>query len=302
MAGKKEGEITWVLFAIALALIAIMPAVSAFIFDDSNVNFEIRFSETSCNDNGDMWVYPDGTSSNSLNDCKLSVGSAEKICCPLGYNCEQSGGDWNCIANSTFTCFDYKTQGACSGYAESTAKNSIYRTTGKACGSFEYVSGADCVDQIINCKCAWNSGAGKCDSQYNVNRNCSDGTGGILGACAFNDGGSTGCEEDIMLLKWTSSWSGAEADKPAECADGSRQVPCKPTIKLPFFTATNIIAAVIILAIIYIIYSLANKKRVGGSAQQVIQQIVKVQQGVQHERGIIKKKTKKSRRLARGKK
>src|SRR3989338_2258303 len=81
--------------------------VSASVWDSSNVDFEIRLSETVCNQNGDTWLFPDGSLTDSLNSCKLSVGSAEKICCPLGYNCEQSAGIWNCVANATFTCFDY---------------------------------------------------------------------------------------------------------------------------------------------------------------------------------------------------
>ncbi|MBI2046581.1 hypothetical protein HYT26_00250 [Candidatus Pacearchaeota archaeon] len=257
--GKKEEKITLVLFAAALVLIAIAPVASA-AWDSSEVNFEVRLSETACNNNGDIWLYPDGTSSNSLNNCKLGVDSTTKTCCPLGYNCEQSAGNWNCVANATFTCFDYKTQGACNNYAETTAKNSIYRATGKECGSFEYASGADCIKQIVSCKCEWSSSNNRCDSKYSINKNCSDGTGGILGACAFNDGGSTGCDEDIMLLKWSASWSGSEADKPAECADGNKQISCRPTIKLPFFTLLNGITVIAVIMLIYMIYAKKVKR------------------------------------------
>ena len=248
---------------ILLALLALQP-VSAWIWDESTVDFEIRLIETTCSTTGDRWLEPDESSSSSLQACRKTVNGATKTCCPLGFNCEQQGGTWSCYANATFTCFDYKTQSDCTGYSTSVAENSVYRSTGKYCGSWEQTAsttpGVDCIKQVTNCRCAWGN-ASTCSSSYALNLNCSDGTGGIIGACTFSDAGSTGCEEDIMLLKWGGAWTGNAAEKPSDCADGSKQVPCRPTLKLGFFTAQNAIAVILLIAIIYIIYSLANRQK-----------------------------------------
>lgn len=248
---------------ILLALPALKP-VSAWTWDESTVEFRITLTETTCSTTGDRWLEPDESSSNSLQDCRKTVNGATKTCCPLGFNCEQQGGAWSCYANATFTCFDYTTQSACSGYAESVAENSVYRSTGKYCGSWEQATsttpGVDCIKQVTNCRCAW-SNASTCSSSYALNLNCSDGTGGLIGACTFSDAGSTGCEEDIMLLKWGGAWTGNAAERPSDCSDGSKQVPCRPTLKLGFFTAQNAIAAILVIAIIYIAYSLANRQK-----------------------------------------
>ena len=150
------------------------------------------------------------------------------------------------MANATFICFNYKTRELCNIYSEVVAKSSIFQLTKKSCGSYNYNISSGCYRGIDDCECVWSQGS--CNASYSEVKICG-GQSSTTGTCTFSDDSSSECEGDITTIKWKATWLGAGSAP--ECKEGSKQILCRPTIKLPFFTLVNVIAVIALLIVIY---------------------------------------------------
>ena len=136
----------------------------------------------------------------------------------------------------------------CNRYSETVAKSFVSQVTGKICGKYAGPV-QNCFNGIDDCKCVWSQVS--CNASYSEVKICG-GQSSTTGTCTFSDDSSSECEGDITTIKWKATWiSALNASAPAECKDGSKQILCRPTIKLPFFTLVNVIAVIALLIVIY---------------------------------------------------
>ena len=112
----------------------------------------------------------------------------------------------------------------------------------------------NCDDPTRNCFCSWDD---QCNFKFDL---LDEGNGTIIGTCSFIESTTDDCSDGLLSYSWTATWSGASADKPAECSDGSRILECPAQIQLPFFGIYNIIVATLFIALIHSIIILRNKK------------------------------------------
>jgi len=207
-----------------------------------------------CSENGREWIDNEG-SSDSFNNCKLP-GIAE-TCCPDNYECIiGNDGKGVCSPSNDFSCFNYEIENECENYNINVAKRSIKDMSGLDCGGFDSTG-----KYVAKCRCQWDSADNECDANYTlINIDVEESP--TLGNCVFNNQESaTQCVDEKITLKWSATWTGDAASKPAECTSGSFSIPCPPVIAVPFFTPINVIAVIVILVIVY--YLIINSKKKG---------------------------------------
>ncbi|MBI2044100.1 hypothetical protein HYT24_01930 [Candidatus Pacearchaeota archaeon] len=157
--------------------------------------------------------------------------------------------------SNIFTCSDYTTQSYCESDPAEVAEASIPDTI-------------DCSDPSIACFCSWDSATGKCSSAFGE----LDGNGSLYGTCrvAETQNDPNGCNDGFLTISWTGSWSWSNTNPThqdpkgleAKCnAGGTKTLECPAQVQLPFFTMTNIIAAILIIAGIYLILSMKHKPK-----------------------------------------
>tara|TARA_Y100000034_G_scaffold37614_1_gene46282 strand:- start:6923 stop:7918 length:996 start_codon:yes stop_codon:yes gene_type:complete len=136
-------------------------------------------------------------------------------------------------------CSDYDNQNSCGNDNCQIVETSI-------------PSNVDCDDPTINCYCSWDT---QCNSEFSLQEE----NGTIIGTCTYVESTTDDCSDGFLSYSWAASWTEAPEDKPAECIDGSRVIECPAQIQLPFFGIYNLIAAILLIAMIYFI--ILNKKK-----------------------------------------
>jgi len=108
---------------------------------------------------------------------------------------------------------------------------------------------------------------------------CSGGESGIegVGKCIYTQQ-STGdtCDDGFLSLSWTANWIWDPSNPThidpqnlqAKCVDGSKTVECPAQIALPFFGTYNIIAALVVVGLVYWVLSVRGKRHSGKSRRK----------------------------------
>jgi hypothetical protein len=160
-----------------------------------------------------------------------------------------------------------------------------------ACGvanSTGLAYGIDCTIFGINCGCAWNAtNAPQCNFIYTN----SSGAGPTYGGCTYLENSTDNCNDGVLTLSWTGSWTWATGNtyltqgdcenicgvglcvqdlsgwhcdpelQSASCTStsNSNSISCPAKVQLPGFNWLNIIFIVIALIIIYFLIAWRRK-------------------------------------------
>ena len=152
----------------------------------------------------------------------------------------------NC--NQIITCLDYTNQNFCEN------DNTLCQVA-----SDSIPEDVDCSDPLIDCFCLWNVTGNACNPAFTE----SEDVGGVeleIGTCEYISETSDNCDDGFLSYSWIADWSGTNATKPLECIDGSRTIECPAQIQLPFFGINSFIETALIIAVIYIVLILRNRK------------------------------------------
>ena len=161
-----------------------------------------------------------------------------------------------CQDNSITTCSDYPSRDYCESDGDwcQVASNSV-------------PSNINCDDPNTLCACYWNETTSSCGPSWNAS---SSGNG--IGTCQYTEVGTGDtCEDDGQLtVNLIARWIWDEINNPSHsdpqgfqalCSDTTITAACPAQIELPFFGVYNLIAAIVIIALIYWAVEMSNKKR-----------------------------------------
>lgn len=128
---------------------------------------------------------------------------------------------------------------------------------------FSVGNNINCDDPNKMCACSWIDTDSSCNATW-----AGFAGGGEIGECIYSQNTGDNCNDGFLTFSWTANWTwgvgkGA-ADDPenlfGECIDGSRTIECPAQIPLPFFGAYNFIVALIIIALIYVLWGSGSGK------------------------------------------
>ena len=122
----------------------------------------------------------------------------------------------------------------------------------------------NCNDPNRMCACSWIGASSSCNATW------AGFAGGVeIGECTYSQNTGDNCDDGFLTFAWTANWIWAvgnevEQNDPenlfGECIDGSRTIECPAQIPLPFFGAYNFIVALIIIALIYVLWGSGSRK------------------------------------------
>ncbi|MDP3917443.1 MAG: hypothetical protein Q8Q42_04125 [Nanoarchaeota archaeon] len=152
-------------------------------------------------------------------------------------------------------CSDYGNQQACNDDLYQVADNSV-------------PASVDCSDPNVDCSCSWNTGTMSCDASWTQQNS----SGSDIGTCYYVESSTDTCEDDgyltvdlIATWIWDSSCDSAcqTQNQPlaASCQSSQEVFQCPAQIPLPFFTFYNLLAALVLIAIVYWAISMRKRKR-----------------------------------------
>ncbi len=128
------------------------------------------------------------------------------------------------------------------------------RVTNNSCANSTILEGqngipSSCINSDASCHKI--GGGGYCSSQ-SVS----------VGKCVYTFTGTSGniCTNGFINYSWTATWTG-NTNKPSTCIDGQSVIECPAQILLPFFTTTNFVITIIVVAGIYVIIILVRKSK-----------------------------------------
>ena len=275
------------------------------VLSKTNSEFKVSFTEPTCfiieNENdkkfisgsniGDSYWVSESAVVNSEESCYDPIGvdrnkEPRTQCCPENYRCDLDSK--KCVFEQIVqSCENFGTELEC--LAEDnhmqTASNELIDLIDKDPsfpGGCDYINlyGENC-DQVVSCRCEWNSTAGTCnavarhkirtleyvtppktwdfdDTSSEINNICLSSDLPKIGKCVFDFTYTGNCLEgdEFIGRSWTADWvygenPPASANVPDYCKEGSDTVSCEKTVRLPFFSFFNLIAVILILMIFY---------------------------------------------------
>jgi len=156
------------------------------------------------------------------------------------------------FCNDKFVCGDYAQNLCTNNDPCNVAANSI-------------PVGISCTDGTANCFCSWDSTASPeiCQGVSELfTFNPTTGVKSILGKCIISATKKSGscAQGGTISYGWTAIWTGTSDTKPASCIDGQTVLQCPAQIQLPFFGFYNFLATGLLIALIYAMLILRNKK------------------------------------------
>ena len=240
--------------------------------DDSRTEFDILEQGLHCANDvfGEAYWETIDTSVSSMNDCYKDSSEnpwPSSTCCPYPtHTCNTASGE--CELNPIQYCDEYNEENFGSG-AENACENAnsgvgnatIFRDTeGEIYLGLSYYANG-CTEAVVKTYCEWDEGS--CNGGFDVESTCS--TDDPYGRCVFHvldvvdDCNNTG----KMFYNRSATWTGSEsALGRSSCVDDIIEALCgNPLIKLPFFTAINVILVVIVIAIYYWWQGKGEKKK-----------------------------------------
>ena len=201
-----------------------------------------------------------------MNDCYKDSSEnpyPSSTCCPYPtHTCNTVSGE--CVLNSVQYCDEYNketfgsgAEQACEDANSGVGNATIFRDTeGEIYWGLSYYE-EGCTEAIVETYCEWdddaNGGEGACNGAFEVDSTCY--SGDLYGKCIFHvlevvdDCDNTG----KMFYNRSATWVGSENALGSEsCEDDVIESLCgSPLLRLPFFTAINVILVVIAIAVYY---------------------------------------------------
>ena len=165
------------------------------------------------------------------------------------------------FCDSVATCADYTNQTTCESDICSVASSSIPP------------SQANCNDPDTSCSCSWNLTASSCGPSFTITTtNVTTNQTSNLGTCYYTESTSDTCDDDGFLtvdLNAVWVWDPAcdstcrvnNQDEAMNCQSTTEAFQCPAEIPLPFFNVYNLLAALVLIAIIY--WAINMRKRKG---------------------------------------
>ncbi len=129
---------------------------------------------------------------------------------------------------------------------------------------FSVGNNVNCDDPNKMCACSWIGTSSSCNATWTGFAG-----GAEIGECTYSQNTGDNCNDGFLTFAWTANWTWAvgnevEQNDPenlfGECIDGSRTIECPAQIPLPFFGAYNFIVALIIIALIYVLWGSGSGK------------------------------------------
>jgi hypothetical protein len=161
--------------------------------------------------------------------------------------------------SNIITCSDYGDQQSCQNDECTVAKNSV-------------PSSVDCNAPNAACACSWNSTANVCEGSWRID-NPPPQTD--VGTCYYTEDTTGTCQGNgsngFLTVTWLSRWAWSPENPgqndtqglQAEClaANGSTDnLACPAQIPLPFFGSYNLVAALVLVALIYLVLNMKKRK------------------------------------------
>ena len=261
--------------------------LQTFIAEGSTLNnFIVSYSDTTCNIETGEWI---STSGEVLDEGCYISGVGE--CCPNYEACNHETG--LCEETEDLLCEDY-VESECNmeDIPEWVALNSVSdkRDDEKTC--YDKVSDFTdgCYSYLNDCVCEWDDDENTCTASYDIS------VGGVctnapdkIGTCNyFEESGGDTCEDGYLSYGWSGVWtwdilnvlpltseyqndelyycdsSSCHYDpnnEHGECIGGENIVPCPKTSQLPFFGVNQMVGALVLIGLIYLILKgFKNKK------------------------------------------
>ena len=163
------------------------------------------------------------------------------------------------LCNTVTTCAGYTNQTTCESDICSVASSSVPSTV-------------DCNDPNTSCSCSWNAATTSCGPSVTVTTiNVTTNQTSNIGTCYYTENTADTCADDGFLtvdLNATWIWdpgcdSSCQSNNQgfvASCQSTTETFQCPAQIPLPFFNVYNVLAAVVLIAIIYWIINLRKRK------------------------------------------
>jgi len=155
------------------------------------------------------------------------------------------------FCESVVTCSSYGDQQNCENDICTVAENSIPSTI-------------DCNAPGTSCSCSWNTNTTSCEASWTgINQSGSD-----IGTCSYTESSTDTCDDDgyltvNLIATWVWSPQNPSHSDPqglsANCQSTQEVFQCPAQIPLPFFTFYNLLAALILIALVYWAISMRKK-------------------------------------------
>ncbi|MDO8459911.1 MAG: hypothetical protein Q7S74_02275 [Nanoarchaeota archaeon] len=230
---------------------------------------------------GDICLSNDLACNTDINECE-SCGGVGEICCSVGNQCD-SGLECNIVDNSctvippslcktTYkdSAITVKQIQSCMNYNNvsdyESGRNSSQECNND-CVKPTSVGGGRTLDAAYS-TCSWQTETNKCLIIKNIV------VAGSITSCVFNYEQVINCsdDQDYTIVNYTVAplnWIGDPDNSSNVCRDQTecgkgrcaKQVLCPKPVKLPFFTWINLVSAIIIIAVIYIVFSSNREKK-----------------------------------------
>lgn len=281
---------------LALLIIVLLVSLASFVYasitwsDGTKTIFTITDTNPVCI-NGEYWLTWESGIENrtpSITDCYRDDGWPTPKCCVYGENsCDTSSFPLNpatCTLPAVFECDEYNAEnyGSLAGAKEACTNDSYWvgvATIEKKEGAgfcksrySEVRVGVTCDWYIYGCRCLWNSADGKCNSNFTKSKwNCHNETQNITAAgnCIVSTEKIDECNATgYITYSWNAEWVGDTEPLPEVCTSDSRKLKC--AAKLTFFTIASLIAAIILIILIYIWI-----KRKAGKHKQIVKRKIR---------------------------
>jgi hypothetical protein len=216
------------------------------------------------------------------NDCDFGWGGVSGGFCGDGIVQDPNGDnetetcdldDWGGVID----CTDFGLENGVLSCAES-CRFDTSQCTGEAgyCGDNQTNPGEECDDTDLGtvvCRDLDDHTGGELGCTSDCLFDTSQCTGGTppgdfkIGKCVYSEQTDDNCDDGFLTFSWTAAWIWDEGNPEhqdpnnlqAKCLDGQKTVECPAQIPLPFFGVYNILAALILISLIYWIWSLKKK-------------------------------------------
>jgi hypothetical protein len=171
-------------------------------------------------------------------------------CCPIGFKCSVSGSV-GCIVDqdAPIGCSSYNTQQACNNDSSQRARNEKLWSA--------YSCGTSVSGENIICACSWNLQTGSCQFSRNK-RSEGNPLTGTTTTCSYTTS-TDQCVNGYQNVQIT-----AIGDSQADplCVSSTQPLPCgRPVVALPFIGKFQIIAIVLVIALMYLLLNKINRKK-----------------------------------------
>jgi hypothetical protein len=236
------------------------------VFSETSTRFELNFQDPKCGRKEGIASWKSSLGEFTTHDPENSINKncfweewddppEDPTCCLTGFDCVRSTGI--CEPSNAEKCEDYS-EDICDGDgASEIIENKISGLCDKQKGdTYPNSEGKECFI-IERCNCVWDSSLG-CHGQTRDDIICVDSpiikdpTPCDYGPVDWDD---SKCDSQGTI---TATWN-PTLDSHSSCTTKTRTFSCEQIVKLPFFTPLNIIIAIVLITIIYLIF-LKTKK------------------------------------------